>query len=347
MALSGFSLGIFIFIRFILRLKINKFAQNLLDGLDTLKEWPEKVKLMQKNWIGKSFGCEINFKIISMKSNEEIKVFTTRPDTIFGASFIAVSIDHPITIKFKDDNNFLSFKKECSKMGTTEEALANAEKIGFNTGLFAEHPFNKELNLPIYVANFVLMDYGSGAVFGCPAHDQRDLDFANKYKLKVTPVVKPKNSKIADKDIVIKNQAFTDDGILFNSDFLNDLPVAEAIKKIIKIISEKKIGVGKVTFRLKDWGVSRQRYWGCPIPIVYNSNGEALALDKKSLPLSLPDDVDINVQGNPLDKHPNWKYTTLPYGEKVTSETDTLDTFVDSSWYFLRFCSPNNTEYGY
>ena len=265
---------------------INKFAQNLLDGLDTLKEWPEKVKLMQKNWIGKSFGCEINFKITATQSNELIKIFTTRPDTIFGASFIAVSIDHPITKKFKDDNNFLSFKKECSKMGTTEEALANAEKIGFNTGLFVEHPFNKELNLPIYVANFVLMDYGSGAVFGCPAHDQRDLDFATKYKLKVIPVVKPKNSKIADKDIVIKDQAFTDDGILFNSDFLNDLPVAEAIKKIIKIISEKKIGVGKVTFRLKDWGVSRQRYWGCPIPIVYNSNGEALALDKKSLPLS-------------------------------------------------------------
>ena len=326
---------------------INKFAQNLLDGLDTLKEWPEKVKLMQKNWIGKSFGCEINFKITATQSNELIKIFTTRPDTIFGASFIAVSIDHPITKKFKTDDKFLSFKKKCSKMGITEEALANAEKIGFNTGLFAEHPFNKELNLPIYVANFVLMDYGSGAVFGCPAHDQRDLDFANKYKLKVTPVVKPKNSKIADKDIVIKNQAFTDDGILFNSDFLNDLPVAEAIKKIIKIISEKKIGVEKITFRLKDWGVSRQRYWGCPIPIVYNSNGEALALDKKSLPLLLPDDVDINVQGNPLDKHPNWKHTTLPSGEKVTRETDTLDTFVDSSWYFLRFCSPKNKDYGY
>ena len=326
---------------------INKFSQDLLTGLEILKEWPEKVKLMQKNWIGKSFGCEINFKIISEKTNELINVFTTRPDTIFGASFIALSIDHPITKKIQKNEKFLSFKEECSKVGTTEEALANAEKIGFNTDLFVEHPFIKGVKLPVYIANFVLMDYGSGAVFGCPAHDQRDLDFANKYKLKVLPVVKPKNSKIKEKDIIIKNKAFTEDGILFNSEFLNDLSVPDAIKKIIKVISEKKIGKEKITFRLKDWGVSRQRYWGCPIPIVYNSKGEALTVEKKDLPVLLPDDVDIKAQGNTLDKHPSWKHTTLSSGEKVTRETDTLDTFVDSSWYFLRFCSPKNKDYGY
>ena len=326
---------------------INKFSQDLLTGLEILKEWPEKVKLMQKNWIGKSFGCEINFKIISEKTNELINVFTTRPDTIFGASFIALSIDHPITKKIQKNEKFLSFKEECSKVGTTEEALANAEKIGFNTDLFVKHPFIKGVKLPVYIANFVLMDYGSGAVFGCPAHDQRDLDFANKYKLKVLPVVKPKNSKIKEKDIIIKNKAFTEDGILFNSEFLNDLSVPDAIKKIIKVISEKKIGKEKITFRLKDWGVSRQRYWGCPIPIVYNSKGEALTVEKKDLPVLLPDDVDIKAQGNPLDKHPSWKHTTLSSGEKVTRETDTLDTFVDSSWYFLRFCSPKNKDYGY
>ena len=326
---------------------INKFSQDLLTGLEILDEWPEKVKLMQKNWIGKSFGCEINFKIISEKTNELINVFTTRPDTIFGASFIALSIDHPITKKIQKNEKFLSFKEECSKVGTTEEALANAEKIGFNTDLFVEHPFIKGVKLPVYIANFVLMDYGSGAVFGCPAHDQRDLDFANKYKLKVLPVVKPKNSKIKEKDIIIKNKAFTEDGILFNSEFLNDLSVPDAIKKIIKVISEKRIGKEKITFRLKDWGVSRQRYWGCPIPIVYNSKGEALTVEKKDLPVLLPDDVDIKAQGNPLDKHPSWKHTTLSSGEKVTRETDTLDTFVDSSWYFLRFCSPKNKDYGY
>ena len=326
---------------------INKFAQSLLDDLDVLKEWPDKVKLMQKNWIGKSFGCEINFKITGKKPSELIKVFTTRPDTIFGASFIAVSIDHPITFKFKTNDKFLSFKNKCSKMGTTEEALANTEKIGFNTDLFVEHPFVEGGKLPVYIANFVLMDYGSGAVFGCPAHDQRDLDFANKYRLKVIPVVKPKNSEIEGKDIVIKDKAFTEDGILFNSKFLDGLTVTDAIKKTIKIISEKKIGEEKITFRLKDWGISRQRYWGCPIPIVYNAKGEASAVEKKDLPILLPDDVDINTQGNPLDKHPGWKYITLPSGEKFTRETDTLDTFVDSSWYFLRFCSPQNQNYGY
>ena len=324
---------------------IKKFSQNLLDELQKLKNWPEKVKLMQKNWIGKSFGCEINFKIDEKNKPDKIKVFTTRPDTIFGASFIALSVDHPVARNFEKNKNFLSFKSECSKIGTTEEALANAEKTGFNTGLFALHPFRKQIKLPIYVANFVLMDYGTGAIFGCPAHDQRDLDFADKYKLRILPVVKPKG--MDSSKFVIKNEAFTEDGILFNSDFLNNLTVNEAIKKIIKVIAKKKLGKKKIIFRLKDWGVSRQRYWGCPIPIVYNSKGKALPVKKKDLPILLPEDVDLNSAGNPLEKHTTWKFTKLSSGEKVTRETDTLDTFVDSSWYFLRFCSPKNKKYGY
>ncbi len=323
---------------------IKKFSQDLLDELKKLDNWPEKVKLMQKNWIGKSFGCEINFQIYK-ENSKKIKVFTTRPDTIFGASFIALSVDHPIAKDFEKNKNFISFKAECSKMGTTEEALANAEKIGFNTGLFVMHPFKKEIKLPIFIANFVLMDYGTGAIFGCPAHDQRDLDFAIKYKLKVLPVVKPHN--INEDQFNIKSEAFTGDGVLFNSDFLNKLSVNEAIKKIIKVITQKKIGEQKITFRLKDWGVSRQRYWGCPIPIVYNKKGKAIPVKKKDLPILLPEDVDLHVKGNPLEKHDSWKFVKNSSGENLIRETDTLDTFVDSSWYFLRFCSPKSEKYGY
>ena len=324
---------------------IKKFSQNLLDELGKLKNWPDKVKLMQKNWIGKSYGCEIDFKIVNKNKLGKIKIFTTRPDTIFGASFIALSLDHPIAKIFEKNSDFLSFKSKCSKIGTTEEALANAEKIGFNTGLFALHPLDKKIKIPIYIANFVLMDYGTGAIFGCPAHDQRDLDFANKYNLKVLPVVKPKN--IEATKFVIKSEAYTEDGILFNSRFLNNLTVNQAIEKIIKVITNKKLGKKKITFRLKDWGVSRQRYWGCPIPIVYNKKGDAIPVKKKDLPVLLPDNVDLNTSGNPLEKHPSWKHTKLPSGEKVIRETDTLDTFVDSSWYFVRFCSPKHEEYGY
>ena len=324
---------------------IKKFSQNLLDELEKLKNWPDKVKLMQKNWIGKSFGCEINFQIDKKNSKEKIKVFTTRPDTIFGASFIALSIDHPITKNFENNKNFQDFKLKCSKTGTTEEALAIAEKIGFNTDLFVQHPFKNEIKLPIYIANFVLMDYGTGAIFGCPAHDQRDLDFANKYKLNVLPVVRP--GDVDPANFKINNEAYTGDGILFNSDFLDNLTVSKAIEKAIKVITKKNLGEQKITFRLKDWGVSRQRYWGCPIPIVYNSTGEALPVDKKDLPILLPEDVDLNSKGNPLAKHSTWKFTKLSSGEKVIRETDTLDTFVDSSWYFLRFCSPKYEKYGY
>jgi leucyl-tRNA synthetase len=326
---------------------IKKFSQDLLDGLNNLKNWPDKVKLMQKNWIGKSYGCEIYFSIeeSDKEKSEKIKIFTTRPDTLFGATFIALSIDHPISQRFEKDKEFLKFKVDCSKMGTTEEAMANAEKIGFNTSLFAAHPLDKNIKIPIYFANFVLMDYGTGAIFGCPAHDQRDLDFANKYKLKVIPVVKPENEDA--KNFSITDKAYTDDGILFNSGFLNNLKVSDAIEKAIKVISEKKLGEKKITFRLKDWGVSRQRYWGCPIPIVYTKDGKALPVDKKDLPILLPDDVNLKSKGNPLEMHNTWKNTTLSSGEKVTRETDTLDTFVDSSWYFIRFCSSKNKKYGY
>ena len=314
---------------------ISKFSEELLEDLNTLKEWPERVKLMQKNWIGKSVGCEINFKISGI--DEFIKVFTTRPDTIFGATFLAVSIDHPICEKYKKLPKFLDFKKECSQVGTTEEAIANAEKIGFKTDLQAEHPFINNKKIPIYISNFILMDYGTGAIFGCPAHDQRDFEFANKYNIEIIPVVKPKDTNQNNQ----KNEAYTGDGILINSEFLNDLTISDAKQKIVKEIENKKIGKKKITFRLKDWGVSRQRYWGCPIPMIYLKNGKVVPVDKSELPIKLPENIDVNSKGNPLDTHPTWKKTKYKKtGEEATRETDTLDTFVDSSWYFLRFCSP-------
>ena len=316
---------------------ISSFSNELLNDLNSLKGWPEKVKLMQKNWIGKSFGCEINFKI--KNSNDKIKVFTTRPDTIFGASFIALSADHIISKKFIDSKEFIQFKKECNKTGTTEEALANAEKIGFNSGLSVIHPFIKDKLIPIYFANFVLMDYGSGAIFGCPAHDQRDFEFAKKYDLKILKVVSDKSND--DKEIL--KEAYTGDGKIINSDFLNGLDVQSAKEKIIRVIEEKSIGEKKTLFRLKDWGVSRQRYWGCPIPMIYLEDGSVVPVDKSELPIELPEDINLNSNGNPLDNHPTWKLTTQKStGKKATRETDTLDTFVDSSWYFLRFCSPNH-----
>ncbi len=314
---------------------ISKFSNELLEDLDTLKEWPEKVKLMQKNWIGKSVGCEINFEID--KKNEKIKVFTTRPDTIFGATFLAVSVDHPLTKNLEKQKDFIEFKKKCSQVGTTEEAIANAEKIGFNCGLQAKHPFIKNKTIPIFVANFILMDYGTGAIFGCPAHDQRDFDFASKYDLEVIPVVKPNEIK---ENLKLK-KAFTGDGIIINSEFLNNLSIAQAKEKIIKEIEKKQIGNKKVSFRLKDWGISRQRYWGCPIPMIHLKNGDVVPVDKSELPVRLPTNVDLNSKGNPLENHPTWKKTKYKKtGENALRETDTLDTFVDSSWYFIRFCSP-------
>ena len=314
---------------------ISKFSNELLQDLDTLTDWPEKVKLMQKNWIGKSVGCEIDFEIEEI--NKKIKVFTTRPDTIFGATFLAVSVDHPICKKFEKKPEFIEFKKIASKVGTTEEAIANAEKIGFETGLSAKHPFIKNKKIPVFVANFILMDYGTGAIFGCPAHDQRDFDFAKKYNLSIIPVVKSS----AFNDMDSQKKAYTGDGSIINSEFLNDLSIPEAKKKIIEKIEKMKIGSKKVSFRLKDWGISRQRYWGCPIPMIYLNDGTVVPVDKKELPVKLPNNIDLKSKGNPLENHPNWKKTIYKKtGEQATRETDTLDTFVDSSWYFVRFCSP-------
>ncbi len=314
---------------------ITKFSDNLLADLKSLDGWPEKVKLMQKNWIGKSYGCEINFEIVNNK--EKIQVFTTRPDTIFGASFIALSVDHPLSKKFNNDEDFKKFKNECNKTGTTEEALAMAEKLGFNSNYKVKHPFIKNKSLPVFFANFVLMDYGTGAIFGCPAHDQRDFDFAKKYKLEIIKVVS------SGKEIL--KEAFVGNGNMINSDFLNGLNIEEAKKKIISEIEKKSFGKSKTLFRLKDWGISRQRYWGCPIPMIYLEDGSVVPVDKSELPVELPEDIDLMTPGNPLDKHASWKNTKQKStGKSAVRETDTLDTFVDSSWYFLRFCSPNEEK---
>ncbi len=323
---------------------ISKFSEELLEGLNDLKKWPDKVKTMQKNWIGKSFGCEIDFKIEGNPTIKKIKCFTTRPDTLFGFSFLAVSVDHPISKYFSNNKDFLKFKEECSKTGTTEESIALGEKIGFKTDLLATNPLNSKEKVPVYFANFVLMDYGFGAVFGCPAHDQRDLDFANKYNLKIKTVVKPKNE---DDNFVVKKEAYTGPGIIINSDFLNGLKVPEeSIKKTIDFLEKKEIGKKKINFRLKDWGVSRQRYWGCPIPMAYDKKGNVYPIPKKDLPVKLPEKVDLNAKGNPLDNESSWKKIIIN-GKELTRETDTLDTFVDSSWYFIRFCSPSLKEYGF
>ena len=323
---------------------ISKFSEELLEGLNNLPSWPNKVKTMQKNWIGKSFGCEIPFKINGNAEVNEIKCFTTRPDTLYGFSFLAVSIDHPISKFYEKDENFLKFKEECSKTGTTEEAIALAKKIGFKTNLFAINPLDKEVQVPVYFANFVLMDYGFGAVFGCPAHDQRDLDFALKYKLEVKTVVKPKD---AQDDFKVTNIAFTDPGVIFNSKELDDLQAPdESILKTIKILEDQKKGKKKVNFRLKDWGISRQRYWGCPIPIAYDENNEIIKIPYEQLPIKLPENINLKTSGNPLEHQNEWKNISID-GKKCTRETDTLDTFVDSSWYFLRFCSNENTDYGF
>ena len=298
---------------------------------------------MQKNWIGKSFGCEIKFKIESDKEINEIKCYTTRPDTLFGMSFLALSIDHPIAKFYLNDPEFIKFKTECSKTGTTEESIAAAEKLGFKTDLLAINPLDENNKVPVYFANFVLMDYGLGAVFGCPAHDQRDLDFARKYDLKVTPVVRPEKNN----DFLVEEKAYTDSGYLFNSKFLNDLKVPnESIDKTIDYLEKNNIGKKKINYRLKDWGISRQRYWGCPIPIAYDENSNPIKIPKDMLPVELPKIDKLSSIGNPLDEMSEWKNITID-GKNYTRETDTLDTFVDSSWYFLRFCSPQKQDYGF
>jgi len=319
-------------------LNITKYSDQLLNTLDNLTGWPDKVKLMQKNWIGKSQGCEIDF--VCNENNSKIKIFTTRPDTIFGATFIAIAPDHPFTENFKNDKNFKNFKDLALKNMGNESTLSKNEKLGFKTLFSVFHPFLSK-KIPIYVANFILMEYGTGAIFGCPAHDQRDLEFAKKYNLEIIPVVSPNKSKI----IEIKNEAYTDDGYIINSDFINDFDTEKAKQKIIEELKKKNIGNSKIIYRLKDWGISRQRYWGCPIPIIYREDGKVLLVPEKDLPIKLPENIDLKKPGNPLANHPTWKYTTCPEtGMKAIRETDTLDTFVDSSWYFLRFCSPEKND---
>ena len=319
--------------------KISEFSEELLNDLDLLKEWPEKVKTMQKNWIGKSYGCEIDFTIEGSKDIQSIKCYTTRPDTLFGFSFLALSVDHPLSKYYSNQNDFIEFKKKCSKTGTTEESIAQATKIGFKTNLLAINPLDPNQKVPVYFANFVLMDYGFGAVFGCPAHDQRDFDFAKKYNLEIKTVVRPNNE---NENYKVSKEAYDGDGILINSKFLDGLKVPEeSINKTIELLESKKLGKRKVNYRLKDWGISRQRYWGCPIPIAYDENNNIIKIPEKDLPVKLPENIDINTNGNPLDAQEDWKSISID-GKKCKRETDTLDTFVDSSWYYLRFCSSNN-----
>ena len=321
--------------------KISHFSDELLKDLDQLNEWPDKVKTMQTNWIGKSYGCEINFLIEGSDQIKSIKCYTTRPDTLFGFSFLAVSVDHPLSKFYEKDAKFVKFKETCSKTGTTEESIAQADKIGFKTDLLAVNPLNNNNKVPVYFANFVLMDYGFGAVFGCPAHDQRDFDFAKKYNLKITTVVKPLDQ---EDNFEVETEPYTGPGIIINSNFLNGLSAPdESISKTIEYLEKNELGKKKINYRLKDWGISRQRYWGCPIPIAYDENNNVIKIPEENLPVTLPNIEKLSTDGNPLDSEIEWKSTKIN-GIKCIRETDTLDTFVDSSWYFLRFCSPKKND---
>ncbi len=314
-------------------LKITDFAQDLLDGLGSLENWPEKVRLMQENWIGKSTGLEFVF---TLSNGEKLDVYTTRPDTIFGASFVAVAADHPLAQGVAEGNaEAASFIETCRKGGTTAAELETAEKLGFDTGITAEHPFTGEA-LPVYIANFVLMDYGTGAIMAVPAHDQRDFEFASKYGLPIVRVI----AASADQADAPLTEAEAGDGICVNSGFIDGLSVADAKAEVIARIEAAGSGEGKTVWRLRDWGVSRQRYWGTPIPFIHCESCGVVPVPKEQLPVKLPEDVDFQTPGNPLLRHPTWKHTECPTcGGKATRETDTLDTFINSSWYFLRFAS--------
>ena len=322
-------------------LAITKFARPLLDNLSDLDEWPENVKLMQKNWIGQSIGAKLSLKIKTntIVNMDKIEVFTTRPDTIFGASFVAIAPDHnlakQLARKSREVNNFI---KEWEKSFISEEDLDKTPKNGLFTKLYVPHPF-VDKDLPVYIANFVLSSYGTGAVIGVPAHDQRDFEFANKYNLEITQVIQ----STKEKQNTILQKAYTGDGKLINSDFLNNMTVEKAKVEIIKKFEQKGIGKKDIKFRLRDWCASRQRYWGCPIPIIYREDGKVLPVEKSELPIELPDDVDFSKGGNPLENHPTWKHTICKKtGLKAIRETDTLDTFFDSSWYYLRFLNPKS-----
>ncbi len=329
--------------------RITDFSEDLLSAIDTLDRWPEKVRLMQRNWIGKSEGLRVGFEFVTQPATGEkaLEVFTTRPDTLFGASFMGISPDHPIAQSLAKDNAELAaFIVDCQKIGTSAEAIETAEKKGYDTGLRVRHPLDASIELPVYVANFILMGYGTGAIFGCPGHDQRDLDFARKYGLPVTPVVLPKDAD--PQEFTIADEAYTGDGSIFNSDFLDGMSVADA-KEAVAARLEKILLDGEpqaerqVDYRLRDWGISRQRYWGCPIPVIHCDDCGTVPVPLKDLPVSLPDDVSFEHPGNPLDRHPTWKHVKCPKcGIDARRETDTMDTFVDSSWYFARFTDPKN-----
>ena len=323
-------------------LRITRYADDLLDALKTLERWPERVRIMQENWIGRSEGARVFFEVKGR--NARLEIFTTRPDTLFGASFCALSPNHPLAAELARGNPALAeFIAECNRMGTSEAVLETAEKKGFDTGVTVLHPLVEGWELPLYVANFVLMEYGTGAIFGCPAHDQRDLDFARKYALPVTPVVLPPGADPAR--FAIGSEAYTEDGTIFNSDFLDGLAVPQAKRRVIERLEQLGAGQGTIAYRLRDWGVSRQRYWGCPIPVIHCGTCGIVPVPEKDLPVELPYDVSFDKPGNPLDHHPTWKYTTCPTcGGKAERETDTFDTFFESSWYFDRFCSPRSEQ---
>ena len=328
--------------------KISDYAQELNDALDGLERWPEKVRLMQKNWIGRSEGLSVRFALETNKApagETELEIYTTRPDTLFGASFIAVAPEHPLAKSVAQTNAPLSaFIDECRRMGTAQEAIDKAEKRGFDTGIRAVHPFDSGLTLPVYVANFILMEYGTGAIFGCPAHDQRDFDFATAYHLPIKTVVRPVDADPATYQV--GDTPFDGEGVLVHSYFLDGLTIAEAKEEVAKrleavTLGNAPVGKRKVNFRLRDWGISRQRYWGCPIPVIHCEVCGTVPVSIKDLPVKLPDDVTFDVPGNPLDRHPTWKHVGCPHcGKPARRETDTMDTFVDSSWYFARFTNP-------
>ena len=325
--------------------KISDMADELLTALETMDRWPDRVRLMQSNWIGKSTGARVRFDLAQPEAGHaDIEVFTTRPDTLFGASFIALSVDHPLALSLAEtDANLAAFAADCRRTGTSAEAIETAEKQGFETALAAVHPLDPNWRLPVYVANFVLMDYGTGAIFGCPAHDQRDLDFANKYALPVTPVVCPPGTDPAG--IAIAADAFPGDGVLINSGFLDGLAVEDAKTAVVAKLEGLDRGRGETTFRLRDWGVSRQRYWGCPIPVIHCDSCGTVPVPKDQLPVELPEDVEFDTPGNPLDRHPTWKHVDCPVcGRPAVRETDTFDTFIESSWYFARFTAPQAAE---
>lgn len=327
--------------------KITDFSEELLAGLDTLDQWPDKVRLMQKNWIGKSEGLQLRFALAEREG--DIEVYTTRPDTLFGASFVAIAADHPLAKQLAETNEGLAaFAAECRQHGTSVATLETIEKKGFDTGLRVQHPFDPSWTLPVYVANFVLMEYGTGAVFGCPAHDQRDLDFANKYKLTVTPVVLPASADAAS--FTITDTAYSDEGTLINSRFLDGMTPEVAFNEVADRLEKtdlygKPQAFRKTQYRLRDWGISRQRYWGCPIPMIHCESCGTVPVPRNDLPVQLPDDVAFDRPGNPLDRHDGWRHVNCPKcGSKARRETDTMDTFVDSSWYFARFTAPWENE---